>query len=250
MTVRVSRHLGANLRGYGAVDAALVAVARALAALTRGRCELIKYYFLAQPVPAEAHAHRGGSLRVEPLASDDPRLARLPRAATEIAQRFESGAQCIAAWQNDELTGFLWFTEREYREDAVQCTFILPPDDRTVWDFDVHVEPRFRLGRTFALLWDRAFSSMRARGVRWSLSRVSAFSLESLRAHQRAGAVGTGWAVFARFGSLQFTLTSLGEAKCRWLQHGPYLCLQVPEPPSDLASARSAERSTGRGAMV
>jgi hypothetical protein len=71
---------------------------------------------------------------------------------------------------------------------------------------------------------------MRARGVRWTISRVSAFNAESIRAHQRLGARRTGWALFFLCGSLHFTLTSLGQLKCGRLEHGPYPVIDVRAP--------------------
>lgn len=221
----------------GVVDAALMAVDRALAWISRGRARLHKYYFMAQPVPAAAPVRmRAAGIAVEELAAGDPRLALLARPGDELQRRFAAAARCFGAWHGDTLAGFLWFTAGAYEEDEVRCTFRVEPRDEAVWDFDVHVEPAFRLGRTFALLWEAAFGAMRARGVRWTLSRVSAFKAESMRAHQRLGARRTGWAIFLSFGSLQITLTSRGRLKCRSLEHRPYPALTV-RAPSDARAA-------------
>lgn len=215
----------------GRVDAALFATARALEWLSRGRVRLYKYYFMAQPVPAAPVAPmRASGIVVDELPSGDARLSSLERPEEELRRRFAGGARCFAAWRGDTLTGFLWFTDRAYEEDEVRCTFRVDPRDDAVWDLDVHVVPQFRLGRTFALLWDAAFAAMRARGVRWTLSRVSAFKDESIRAHQRLGARRTGWAIFLLLGSLQITLTSCGRLKCRSLEQRPYPALTVRAP--------------------
>ena len=208
------------VRRFGALDAALLVAARALAHVPTHRARLCKYYFLAQPVPDDPiRVARASGIVVEELLKGDARLDQLGRADDELARRFAASARCFAAWQGEQLTGFLWFTDREYQEDEVRCTFRVDPRDRAVWDLDVHVVPRYRLGRTFALLWERAFAAMRARGVRWTISRVSAFNADSIRAHQRLGARPTGWAVFLSLGSIQVTLTSLGELKCRAGSH-------------------------------
>lgn len=231
------------IRRLGAMDAALMITARALARLSGNRAQLFKYYFMAQPVPrAPVRASRSSGIVVSELTRGDPRLAQMNRTRDELARRFDGAARCFAACQGDTLAGFLWFTERQYEEDEVRCTFRVHPDDRAVWDLDVHIEPRYRLGRTFALLWEAAFAAMRARGVRWSISRVSAFKSESMRAHQRLGARPTGWMVFVLLGSIQFTLDSLGNFKCRRLEQRPYPVVEVRAPAaSDEADAAGLE---------
>ena len=227
-------------RRVGAVNAALFAVSRALERLTGGRARVVKYYFMAQPVPRDPNpSARAKGIVVEEVMEGDPRLPLFERPALELARRFAVSSRCFAAWHGETLTGFLWFTDRHYDEDEVRCTFRVIPADRAVWDLDVHVMPRYRLGRTFALLWENAFAAMRSRGVRWTLSRVSAFNADSIRAHQRLGARRTGWAIFFLFGSFQFTLTSLGKSTCGRLEHGPY-------PVIDVRSPRSEETADGR----
>lgn len=223
------------IQRVGAVNAVLFVAARVLERVTGGRARFLKYYFMAQPVPRAAHpSARATGIVVEEVREGDSRLEQFERPAAELARRFATSSRCFAAWQGATLTGFLWFTDDRYDEDEVRCTFRVNPADRAVWDLDVHVMPRFRLGRTFALLWEAAFAAMRARGARWTISRVSAFNADSIRAHQRLGAKRTGWAVFFLFGSFQFTLTSLGQLKCGRLEHGPYPVI-VARAPADTA---------------
>ena len=238
------------VRRVGAVNAVLFVMSRALERVTRGRARFVKYYFMAQPVPRDpAPSTRSKGIVVEEVMVGDPRLDLFERPARELARRFAGSSRCFAAWQGETLTGFLWFTDRHYDEDEVRCTFRVSPADRAVWDLDVHVMPRFRLGRTFALLWDNAFAAMRSRGVRWTLSRVSAFNADSIRAHQRLGARRTGWAFFFLFGSFQFTLTSLGKSTCGRLEHGPYPVIDVRAPRS-AGSAEGREPADERGLLA
>jgi hypothetical protein len=218
------------IRRHGVVDASLFAAARVAGRLTRGRAVLTKYNFMAQPVPAAGARIRSKDIVVSEVHAGDPRLVQFERTADELASRFAAGATCLAAWHGETLAGFLWFTERPYDEEEVRCTFRIDPRDRAVWDFDVHIVPRYRFGRTFALLWDSAFANLRVRGVRWSISRVTAFNPESMRAHQRLGARPTGWAVFFVWGSVHVTLSSLGGLKCRWLQQRPFPVVQIRAP--------------------
>src|SRR5512145_3398696 len=137
----------------GVVDATLLAVDRALERLTGGRARLFKYYFMAQPVPlAPTASRRSTGIAVEELREGDPRLAELDRPADELRRRFAASCRCFAAWQANKLTGFMWFTGGHYEEDEVRCTFRLDPLDHVVWDFDVHIVPRYRLGRSFGFL--------------------------------------------------------------------------------------------------
>jgi hypothetical protein len=225
------------VRRHGVVDGMLYVAARAVHRLTRGRALLTKYYFMAQPVPAASRRVPGKGIVIERVHEGDPRLALFERPAEELARRFGGGATCLAAWHGEALAGFLWFTERPYDEDEVRCTFRVDPRDRAVWDLDVHVVPRFRLGRTFALLWEAAFDEMRARGIRWTISRVSAFNADSMRAHQRLGARRTGSALFFLWGSLHVMLPSLGRLKCRRLEQRPFPLLDI-RAPADWPQAR------------
>jgi hypothetical protein len=238
------------VRRLGVIDAVLMVAARSLEFLSRGRAQLVKYYFLAQPVPRATNrpVARAGGIAVAEVFADDPRLVQFERPMDELARRFANSSRCFAAWHGETLAGFLWFTEHRYEEDEVRCTFRIHPLDRAVWDFDVHIVPRFRLGRTFALLWESAFAAMRERDVRWSISRVSAFKAESIRAHQRLGARCTGSAVFLLLGSLQFTFTSPGRLKCRRLEQGPYPSMDVQAPGEPIASGKTQQQLDKRPA--
>jgi len=237
-----------QFRRLGAVDGILFVLASLLVRLSRGRVQLRKYYFMAQPVPRSAHlVARAAGITVEELRADDPRLPQLRRSPRELERRFLSSSRCFAAWKGSALAGFLWFTEHEYAEDEVRITFRVHPADRAVWDLDVHIEPRYRLGRTFALLWESAFAAMQAQGTRWTLSRVSAFNADSIRAHQRLGARPTGWAIFVLSGRFQLVLRSGGQMKGRRLEQGPYPVMEVRAPAVGSAAqpADEAERVAG-----
>jgi hypothetical protein len=224
----------------GGIDRTLGALQSALARISGGRVRLVKYVLTAQPVVAQSQSRGGGSLAVTEVHAGDPRIALFPRPREEIERRFAGGARCFAAWHADAFAGFLWFAEHGYDEHEVCCTFRLHPDDRAVWDFDVYVDPGFRATRAFALLWSSALAAMHARGVRWSISQVNAFNVESKRAHARLGARQIGWALFVLSGRLQWTLTSRGQVTCRRLEHGPYPVIDV-RPPSDGAGRASVD---------
>ena len=128
------------------------------------------------------------------------------------------------------LAGFLWLASGIYEEDEVRCRYQLANPTETVWDFDVYVEPRFRLGRTFARLWDAANEDLRQRCIRWSISRISAFNPASLAAHARLGALPLGHASFLCLGRLQLAfLPDRWKPQLSWNnEKRPVLVLRAP----------------------
>ncbi len=198
------------LRQLGAADGVLYLVSRTIDRLSGGRCRLIKYHLVAQPVSATplVPARSSGVMDVIQVDARHPLARRFPRPPDIIAARYAQGAVCFAAVHEGELAGFLWLVHDRYDDAEVRCRFVPVPSGTAVWDFDVYLEPRYRLGRGFARLWQGAHQYLRAGGVRWSISHISAFNAESLRSHQRLGAVKVGWAVFATAGAVQLMLCS------------------------------------------
>jgi hypothetical protein len=96
-----------------------------------------------------------------------------------------------------------------YLEDEVRCRFVPLPEGRAAWDFDVYVDPQQRHGTVFLRLWDEANRFLAARGVRWSLSRISAFNSGSIRSHGRMGAKRIGAVTFLSLGRWQLAVASL-----------------------------------------
>jgi hypothetical protein len=185
----------------------LYMIGTALSRGSGGRVRLLRYRFVAQPVtrPHE-HPSPGTSVVVRQIAQDDAMVAQFPRPASVIAERFRMGANCFVAERQGRFLGFLWLKQERYLEDEVRCLYVLEPMSNAVWDFDVHVEPAFRLGRTFVRLWDYANAWMHEHGYAWTISRISAFNHNSLAAHGRFGIVPLGTATFLRFGRLQLAL--------------------------------------------
>jgi len=140
---------------------------------------------------------------VRRLLPGDDVLAAFPRPPEVYAARFGQGAICFGALVEGEAAGFIWFTLGAYEEDEVHCTFDPVPHGTTAWDFDVYVAPRYRYTSVFARLWDAAYTHMRASGVDWTMSRISAFNAGSIRAHIRLGAVERGTLDFLCVGPVQ-----------------------------------------------
>jgi hypothetical protein len=203
----------------GGVDASLYYVDRLLSGLSGGRARLIRYYLVAQPIHPAPACRPSAKQAVALLDPADPLVASFPRPPEVIAKRFTDGAKCFLARSGEVFAGFLWLAENAYDEDEVRCRYELTDPALCVWDYDVHVEPAYRIGRTFARLWDAANAHLAARGVRWSVSRISAFNPGSLAAHGRLGIRTLSSATFLCLGPLQ--LSVLGAA--------PYLHASMSE---------------------
>ena len=175
------------------------------------RWHIYKYCLVAQPVAAQARlaGRQGASIDVRMLAENDPAILAMGRPAHVIAQRFQQGCVCLGAFKADELVGYLWLQLGPYMEDEVRCRFIPQPAAQAAWDFDIFVHPKQRIGFAFAKLWDAADVLLRARGIRWTLSRISAFNTASLAAHKKLGLKSVGESVYVVLGNVQITVSNL-----------------------------------------
>lgn len=188
----------------------LYLTSRVLARVTRGRGRLIFYLLVAQPVPEKPNrlCRSSPDHSVFLIDAHDPIIAYFPRPADVIARRFATGATCLVAKSGERFAGFLWLAHGFYDEDEVQCRYQMVQPDISVWDFDVYVEPAFRMGRTFARLWEAANSYLAEKGVCWSFSRISAFNQGSLLAHARLGLHELFSVTFLCLGQLQIAFIS------------------------------------------
>jgi GNAT superfamily N-acetyltransferase len=202
-----TRQLASTL---GVATAAWYAASRLLDAATRGAVRIVKYRFVAQPVFASSPTlpERGSSVELRWLRADDRIVVQMPRPPAVVARRFRDGARCLAAVKSGRLIGFLWYKETEYLEDEVRCCYRFDPAV-AVWDFDVYVDPEFRLGRLFSRLWGAAHRELHRQGYRWTISRISVFNAASLAAHARMGARTIGRATFLVIGPLQVSFATL-----------------------------------------
>lgn len=187
-----------------------------------------RYVLTAQPVP-ETGGMNMGKLVVREAKPGDPAFAELPADKDVLDYRFNQGAVCLVALNEGRTVGSVWFCFKTYDEDMVRARFVLDPPDATGWDFDVYVAPDHRLGRTFARLWSAANEYLRARGVKWSLSRVSAYNLGSLRSHMRLGAREVGRATFLVVGPFQLMWADTKPyVHVSWGKGGPRVEVKAP----------------------
>jgi hypothetical protein len=185
--------------------ALLYALHRVLQKLSGGRAAIVPYLLVAQPVgnPVLAQVRADAGTVVERIGPDHPQLAAFPRPADVIAQRFADGAECHVATVKGQFAGHIWIARGRYVEDEVRCVYEIIDPATGVWDYDVYVEPRLRLGRTMGRLWKAVDERLAAEGVRWSFSRINRFNVGSVKSHQRLGAVTTGRVVFVVLGPVQ-----------------------------------------------
>lgn len=197
-----------SVASHGWGNGVLYAIGRALSRMTRNRCRLFKYYFVAQPVPSQplTPSSRPTAARIYQVHATDPIVALFPRPPDVVAWRFESGAACFAAERGQELMGFIWIKRERYEEDEVRCDYLLDPAGGVAWDFDAWIAPEFRMTRAFVQLWDAANDYLRGYGYRWSASRISAFNPVSLASHRRLGAIDLSTGVFLVLGTAQLAL--------------------------------------------
>ena len=228
----MSRAAFENFHQLGIGDGLLYNVDRALNKMSGGRSRVFKYVLVAQPVPPDG----GDGLRpstinsIRRVAADDPVVSSFPRSPRVISKRFDSGSACFVAEVRGRFAGYLWLAFGGYDEDEVRCRYEFQQSDVCAWDYDVYVEPQFRMGRTFARLWQAANRELASRGILWCCSRISAFNPHSVAAHQRLGIKKLFSATFICIGRLQFALfgTFPFVHPSFWKVSRPTLRLRVP----------------------
>lgn len=198
------------LRSLGVINGLTYLAGRLLQKFSGGRCRIIRYYLVAQPIPDNPQplCKPSESDLVSTVSVSDAVVGSFPRPAEVIASRFARQHTCLVATSKGRFSGFLWYALEHYEEDEVCCLFDLDPKANGVWDYDVHVEPQFRLGRTFARLWDEANRRLSEQGFRWSFSRISAFNVQSLQSHKKLGLKVLSSLTFFCFGPLQIMVSS------------------------------------------
>lgn len=219
-----------TLEELGTVNGVLYLLGQTLQRATNGRAFIVRYHFVAQPVPRTPALHARPSARssVRQVSATDPIVSAFPRPDSVIAQRFASGATCFVAENDGRFVGYLWIARDAYEEDEIRCRYEFSPAESCAWDFDVYVAPEYRIGRTFARLWDAANEHLSQAGVQWSLSRISAFNRASIAAHERLGIRKLGSATFLTFGPLQISLIP-GQTRMH-LRRRPVIRLSAPQP--------------------
>lgn len=204
--------LRAIVAQLGLLNGLLYFCDRVLRRTSADRARLVRYLIVAQPVPETpaARLRASSTSQVRQVEREDPLVPLFPRPPEVIATRFADGAMCFVATSRERFAGFLWLAFDGYDEDEVRCRYAFDTPEISAWDYDVYVEPEYRLGRTFMRLWQAANQFMSTRGVRWTFSRISAFNAGSIAAHRRLGGQILHSATFLCIGRLQ--ISAIGAA--------------------------------------
>ncbi|MBW7931249.1 MAG: GNAT family N-acetyltransferase [Gammaproteobacteria bacterium] len=197
------------LRTLGPLDGSLYLIAAALARITGGRCQLHRYYLVAQPVPEIAGDRAGSPQAIRRIDPADAVIGQFPRPPAVITERFATGGECLVAENGDRFAGYLWISRDSFDDPDQRCRFELLPASRCVWDYDVYIAPEFRLGRTFLRLWQGANAYLSSQGIGWSVSQISAFNRGSLAAHQRLGCIRKASSTFIVIGGMQLSIFTM-----------------------------------------
>lgn len=208
---RLRSQIQEPIADLGVLNGSLYLIGRLLTRVSADKCGLLKYYFVAQPIKGTQPPLLGGKtdVTVQQIYPGAPWMAQFPRPDFVLKDRYAQGAVCFAATKGEALIGFIWIVLDQYVEDEVRCVYRMFPEKKAAWDFDVYIDPRYRLGRTFIRLWDAAAIYLTKRHYQVSISRISAFNQQSLRSHARMGAVRLGSAVFIRLGIVQIMFSGL-----------------------------------------
>jgi hypothetical protein len=192
------------IKNFGVLNGFLYLLGTLLKRLKINSVDIIKYYILVQPVQDQIlPAGRGKDIEIKEVKYDSSEKSDFPRPFVTINWRYESGSICLAAYKKQKFAAYLWLAKDMYQEDTVRCDYYLYPEGKIFWDYDVYVVPKYRYGFTFAKLWEAANSYIKKEGGVATMSRVSAFNLESIRSHKRLGTVQLGSLTFLVLGRIQ-----------------------------------------------
>lgn len=192
----------------GGLDAGWYVIKRVFAALSSS-LRIHRYKLFAQKVDAGEGLKRiHESITIKQVSKSEYKVDWFPRPKEVIEDRFSQGSVCFVAFKHGEPVASLWLVLGPYIEDEVRCLFSPLPKGEAAWDFDVYIKPEHRLTRIFLYLWSTANQYMQGHGIKWTMSRIDAFNIQSIRSHKRMGAVCIRVVTFVSAGNLQAMLSS------------------------------------------
>jgi hypothetical protein len=211
-----------------APTAALYVLHRLLGRLSGGRARIVPYALYAQPIghPALRAVKPDPATVVRIVSGADAPLPPGPRPEAVVRQRLRDGNECHVCEVSGQFAGTIWLAHGQHDEDEVRCHYRLPP--HSVWDHDVYVVPKYRLGRTVARLWSAVDQDLAHRGVAWTFSRISRFNRGSIGTHERLGARRVGTALFVCWGAWELSWVPGRRGPRLSRQARPLIQLQAP----------------------
>ncbi len=204
------RKITGPFREFGGFAGALYATDRVMSSISP-RLRLINFELMAQPIPDQPliPERLARSTQIREIHPGDPDLSRMPVPAEVIDYRFAQNAICLGAYKKDELIGYIWFCFDQYFEDEARCIYQLSPAERTVFDFDLYLFPKHRMGLGFVSIWEGANRFLRERGIFCSYSRIDRYNLATRKAHAHFNWKRVGRALFLKAWSSELMISSL-----------------------------------------
>lgn len=208
-STRMLAKLISPLKEFGPFAGVLYIIDRLLLRL-RSPLRLYCYEFMVQPIVDRPLGPRGlvKWVEIREIPRGDPLLERMPTPRDVIESRYDQPTVCLGAFLNQQMIAYLWLCFGAYQEDEVRCTFVLSPETKAVFDFDVYVFPEHRGGLGFIAIWDGANRYLYDRGVRYSYSRLTRYNVASRTAHNHFGWKRVGSAVFLNGNRFQLMLAT------------------------------------------
>lgn len=204
------KRLISPLREFGCAAGMIYVVGR-LMQMASPRLRLCFYELMAQPIPESPNVDDrvAPGVEVRPICNGDAALNLMPVRPEILASRFKQGALCLGVHRNSQFVGYIWLAFDRYEEDEVRCTFIPAPRGSAVFDFDLYVFPKYRMGRAFLSIWHGANLYLQRHGIKWTYSRINRFNLDSRRAHARLGAVRVARAIFLKAWTMEIMAATI-----------------------------------------
>ena len=230
-------------REFGALAGSLYAIDRVLRRISP-RLGLYVYELMVQPITSQPllPPNRIRNLDFVEIGRGHPDLALMPARDDIKALRFEQGARCLGVYRKGKLIGYLWFCPERYEEDEVRCTYHLAEADRSVFDFDLYVFPKHRMGIGFMAIWHGANLFLSQRGIHYTFSRLTRFNVASRRAHAHLGWRRVGRALFLQAWSAELMLATLFPFVALTWRRGQRVRLRLAPDALKRASAGSVTR--------
>jgi len=169
-------------------------------AASAGAIAVRAYAIVLQPVAARALLAPSSRPGIEVRSAAESGVLELipnrPRA--ELKRRMQNGDVGFIAVDKTAYAGHLWISRKDFDETEAHCRFELPRSTNIAWDYDLHIDPRYRMGRAFTRLWDAAFAYLRSIGATATLSRIALANSQSLSSHRALHAREIGRTFFIR----------------------------------------------------
>lgn len=206
----VLQRITSPFKEFGLFAGLIYAIDRALLRIS-SELRLHFYEIMVQPIPDEPllPVRLAKQTELREIKRGYPELDLMPVPPEIWEARFQQNAICLGAFQKGQFIGYIWFCFRVYEEDEVSCTFVLTPEEQAVFDFDLYLFPKYRMGLGFVAIWNEANKFLRSRGIKFSFSRLTRFNLASRRAHEHLGWKRVGSALFLQIWRLEFMIATI-----------------------------------------